>query len=113
MQTKRKNPEVIRWANALAAQAGSTDSAKSLAKLLDLPRRKMREINLDALDAMAKDNDNIVVPGKILANGNVTKKYSVAALKISKQAEAKLKQAGCSVVDIEEMLKKNTLKIVR
>ncbi|HUB92371.1 MAG TPA: uL15 family ribosomal protein [Candidatus Saccharimonadales bacterium] len=86
--------------------------AKRILKLASLPKRKRVVVNLSKLNAYAKANENIVVPGKILGTGSVDKEFSVAAVDWSEGSETKLKKAGCKVVELSEMLKKENLKVI-
>jgi large subunit ribosomal protein L18e len=49
----------------------------------------------------------IVVPGKVLSQGEITKKVQVAAINFSKKAKEKLEKAGCETLSIKELILKN------
>jgi large subunit ribosomal protein L18e len=78
---------------------------QELASLLAVPSRQRREVNLDQLND-AKTSE-VIVPGKVLGSGNITKKLTVYAVAFSEQAKEKLKKAGCSAVLLLDALKKN------
>jgi large subunit ribosomal protein L18e len=80
---------------------------KRIATDLEKPTRQRRIVNLFSLDKNAKDNEVVVVPGKVLGTGNISKKITVAAYTISKSAEEKLKSSGSSTMSIYELLEKN------
>ena len=63
-------------------------------------------INLEELDKV--EGDHILVVGKVLGSGEINRKIGVAALGFSKQAEDKLKNAGCDIKTIKETLEKNS-----
>ncbi len=85
-----------------------------LVKKLSSPRRKMIEINLDWINKEAKENETVLIPGKVLGKGSVDKKIKIAALSFSSSAEEKLKKAGCKISTVKEEVEKNkTLKGVR
>lgn len=85
-----------------------------LVKKLSTPARKRIALNLDEIDKKAKDGEIILVPGKVLGNGNVSKKIKIVALGFSSSAEEKLKKAKCDIKTIKEEIEKNkTLKGVR
>ena len=52
------------------------------------------------------------MPGKILGTGYIGKAFPIAAMECSESAKLKLKHAGCSMVSLEEMLKKEKLKVI-
>ena len=70
-------------------------------------RRKYSSINLDKIEENTKEGDTIVVPGKVLGVGNITKKIRVVALYFSQTALKKLGEKKCEVVSILEEIKIN------
>lgn len=83
--------------------AKKTKIWKAISKELLKPTRKMREVNLDKINRVTKANDVIVVPGKVLGQGNVDHKVTVAAFNFSESARQKLG----SHLSIQELMKKN------
>jgi large subunit ribosomal protein L18e len=75
-----------------------------LAAYLAKPTRKQIKINIGRLNE-AK-SDSVIIPGKVLSNGNAHKKIKVYALKFSGKAREKLKKAGCETFEILAALKK-------
>lgn len=80
---------------------------RPLAQKIAGPTRAHAAINLDHLDKKTKEGDTIVVPGKVLGTGEVTKRFRVCALSFSKVALEKLKVAHVETVTILEEIKKN------
>lgn len=74
-------------------------------------------VNLDKIEKESKEGDTIVVPGKILSMGKISKKIKIAAMNFSEAAREKLKNAKCEIVSLEEEIKKNPeargVKIIR
>ena len=85
--------------------AKKQESWLEVAGLLSSPKKT--EINLEAIDKETKEGDTIVVPGKVLGNGNISKKIRIAAFKFSKEAEKKLKERKCEIISIEKEIKEN------
>lgn len=79
---------------------------KRIATDLEKPTRQRREINVYKIDQNSKDNDFVIVPGKVLGMGELTHKVNVAALAFSTDAKEKIAAQG-SVLTIEELMKKN------
>jgi len=79
---------------------------KRVAIDLEKPSRQRRIINLSRIDAFCKDNETIIVPGKVLADGDLNKKVNIAAFSFSKSAKDKILQSKCSLMTIEELMKK-------
>ena len=80
---------------------------KRVAEDLNKPTRGIRVVNLSSINRNTKENDVIVVPGKVLGTGELEHKLSIAAWKFSEQSLEKIKKAGASVMSIEELIKKN------
>jgi large subunit ribosomal protein L18e len=76
-----------------------------VASLLTVPGRASKDINLT--DIEKADGEVIVVCGKVLSQGEITKKVKVAAMKFSENAAKKLKAAGCEMIKISEEIEKN------
>ncbi len=80
---------------------------KEITDILSRPRRKMKNCNLSEINEKAKENEFIVIPGKILSTGEINKKLKIAALNFSKKAKEKLLKANCKISTILEEIKKN------
>ncbi len=78
-----------------------------IAKILSGPSKNMGEINLDELSKEVKENENIIIVGKILGKGNLNKKCKVIALKFSEKAKEKLKNNKIKFSTIKQELDKN------
>jgi len=80
---------------------------KRIASELEKPTRQRREVNIFKLEKHATDGELVIIPGKLLGTGNLTKKLTVAALSASDSAIQKIKAAKGEVVSLEEMMLKN------
>ena len=76
---------------------------KSIAKELEKPTRRRRSVNLSKIDRYSKDNETIIVPGKVLGSGAISKTVTIAAFQFSESAKKKLK----NFMLIHELMKKN------
>lgn len=76
---------------------------KVVAEELLKPTRQMREVNIDKINRLTKENEIIVIPGKILGTGNLDHKVTISAFNFSESARKKLG----NVLSIQELLKKN------
>lgn len=76
-----------------------------VAGILTTPGRKAKSANLSEIEKV--DGEMIVVPGKVLSQGQITKKVKVVATKFSENALRKLKEAGCETLTIKEAIKVN------
>ncbi|MEK6945720.1 MAG: 50S ribosomal protein L18e [Nanoarchaeota archaeon] len=112
MKSKTKiNKQLQRKTNSILVKTVRTTAKNEkwaeIATILSYPRRQRIEVNLDKLESEAKAGEVLVVPGKILSNGEINKKIKVAAFSFSQKAREKLLSAGCQVLSIEEEIKSN------
>ena len=80
---------------------------KRIACDLEKPTRQRRIVNLLRINLYSKDGETIVIPGKVLATGDLNKKVTIAAYDFSDKAEEKIKQAGSTLISINELIQKN------
>ena len=79
---------------------------REVSDYLNVPSRQSKSINLFRISKYANENDIIIVPGKVLGNGDLTKKVTIACYRISDSAKRKVMESGSSVMSIEEALQK-------
>lgn len=105
---KRTGPTNVHM-RTLINRLQKTKSAawKDIAKKLGGARRKKVEVNISVINRHAKDGETIVVPGTVLAGGEINKPVTVAAWRFSTAAAEKIKKAKGITMTIEELLKKN------
>ena len=78
-----------------------------LARLLSGPSSNYSSFNLSEINKHAKEGDTILVVGKVLGEGDLTKKVRLVALSIAHSANEKLKKTKSEFVTIAEEIKKN------
>lgn len=83
------------------------DAWMRVASVLSGPRRNRIALNLEQINNMSKEGDIIVVPGKILSQGNIDKKIKVVALSFSDKAKVKLLNSKIPAIILIEEIKKN------
>jgi len=71
------------------------------------PARKSVEINLYRLGKITKKGDTVVIPGKILAVGELSEAITIACYAISKAAVDKIKKSGSKIMTIEQLYTQN------
>jgi len=76
-----------------------------IASILTGPRRKRKNVNLSEISKI--EAKTIVVPGKILSQGDINKKVRVVALNFSEKAKEKLLNAGYEIVLLKDEIQKN------
>ncbi|MBD3247256.1 50S ribosomal protein L18e [Candidatus Pacearchaeota archaeon] len=110
---KKTNPVLV---NTIIAAKKNPKWTK-IAGILSGPGRIKTCINLSEIDKKTKKGEKIVIPGKVLSQGDVSKKIKISAFKFSKRAEEKLKKAGCETNTILNEIKSNPdakdIKVIR
>ena len=80
---------------------------KRIAEDLRRPTRERRTVNVYKIEKFARDGETIIVPGKVLSVGELTKKVNVAALTFSEEAKKKIENAKGKALSLPELLKSN------
>jgi large subunit ribosomal protein L18e len=102
-QTKAKgNPELVETIHLAKKNKGW----HRVAEILSYPRRKRPEMNLDEISIRAKGS-MVLIPGKVLSQGELDKKIKVVAFNFSKTAKEKLEKAKIEYSNIITEIKKN------
>jgi large subunit ribosomal protein L18e len=101
------NYQVQELLKQLEPKARDSKLWKRVVTDLKKPSRQRREVNVYKIDKYAKDGETVLVPGKVLSLGELTKKVDVAALKFSQGASKKINEANGEVLTIMQLLQKN------
>ena len=114
MSRKIENEEIIEWAELFSSTSSEKKRKlfKRIARFATKPKRSRVSINLNRLDKYANASENIVVPGKVLGVGKVTKSFNISALDYSSEAAKKLAASKCKMVSIKEMAEKPDIKLI-
>jgi len=89
-----------------AARNSGGDVWGDVAERLEKPRRTHAEVNLGRIERYAREDETVVVPGKVLGSGTLRKEVTVAAVDFSGTAETKIEQVG-ETVRLEQALEDN------
>lgn len=100
---KKRNPFLVKT----ILNAKKQDKWIKIASLLSYPRRKRVSWNLDEIDKNCEDGETAVVPGKVLSQGEISKKITIVALGFSEKTKEKLLKSKTPFLDIIEEIKKN------
>jgi large subunit ribosomal protein L18e len=99
---KKTNPELVETIRL----AKKTDNIE-IAGLLSTPTRNRISLNLEDIDKESKENETIIIPGKVLGKGDINKKIKIIAFSFSESAIEKLKKSKTQVSSLTEELGKN------
>ncbi len=78
-----------------------------VAELLSKPSRKRIAVNLSKINRYSKEDDIIVIPGKVLGCGELSHRVTIGAMAFSIQAIEKIKRSGGRVLHILDLIKEN------
>ncbi len=120
VETKRKKSENLKETIEMLLQVSRENSSafwRDIAKRLVGGRRRYASTNLSKIDSLTSNGDVIVVPGAVLGAGELTKKITISALRISSSALNKIKESGSEFKSIEDLSRENpkgtNIRIVR
>jgi len=103
------NQVVIRMAKDLK-KASVKNDAPIWAKLAEYalkPSIARRDINLNRIAQLTKENDTVVFPGKVLGTGNVLHKITLFSFSISNSAADKIIDNGGKLISYSDLIEQN------
>jgi large subunit ribosomal protein L18e len=101
------NPELLRVIRDLRVAARSHDAPlwASVADGLERARHPSRPVSVGHLDRITAAEETVVVPGKVLSDGELSKRLTVGAFSYSVQAKRKIHAAGGVALSLHDLLK--------
>jgi len=105
----KTNPILITLIHELKKNADENDAPiwKDIALRLEKSLKNWPEVNLNKISKYTLEKETALVPGKVLSDGDLTKKITIAAWSFSKKSQEKIKKAGGKYMSIEDLLKNN------
>ena len=106
---RKSNTELVQSITSLKKAARDNDAPiwRSIAKRLEGPSRNWPTVNISKLEYNSQKNSKIVVPGKLMGSGNLTKKVTVSAYSFTKSATEKIEKAGGKCLHYNDFIKSN------
>jgi len=71
------------------------------------PSIARRDINLNRISQLTKENDTVVFPGKVLGTGNISHKVTLCSFSISNSAATKIVENGGKLISYSELIEQN------
>lgn len=102
---KKNNPMLVETIRA--AKKTGNELWVQVAGILVGPRRSHVAVNLDQIEKQTKEGDSVVVPGKVLSQGEISKKIAIIAFNFSEKSREKLLKTKSQAVVMLEEIKKN------
>lgn len=74
---------------------------------LSKPKKRRAEVNLDKIEKYSAEGNIVLVPGKVLGRGTLSKSISVAAFSFSDSARREIEKNGGRIYSIREVYEKD------
>jgi large subunit ribosomal protein L18e len=94
------------WTLRRAFKKNKAPIWRALEDKLSGPRSNRREVNISRLANVTKDNEVIIVPGKVLGAGTIGHKLTVCAFSISEAAARKITESRGKVITLNGLIDK-------
>ena len=107
MRTGPTNPNLRSLIEELRKKSYSDNVPlfRRVADDLEKPTRKRRAVNLSRINRFGKEGELIVVPGKVLASGELGRSVTIAAYRFSTQALEKIAKANAKAITLSQLLR--------
>ncbi|MGM0509535.1 MAG: 50S ribosomal protein L18e [Thermoplasmatota archaeon] len=101
----KTNPNLVNLIHDLKTQAREEDAPiwRDVAERLEKPLQNWAEVNLSTIQRYVEDDETIVIPGKILGSGYLTKRITAGSFRASNSAKKSIEEAGGSHMTIREL----------
>ncbi len=108
-KTSKTNAHLARVVHELRELSRENEVAiwRDVADRLERSRRNWSEVNLSRVSRYAAKGEQVVVPGVLLATGDLTAPVTVAAFRASAAARKKIEAAGGQALSLLELAVKN------
>jgi large subunit ribosomal protein L18e len=106
---KSTNPNLVNLIRLLKKKSRENNAAiwRDVAEKLSQPKSKRIAVNISKIDRHTKENEEVVVPGKVLGSGIMNHPAMVAALNFSDEARSKIVSAKGKCLTLQEILEVN------
>ena len=106
---RKSNSELVKAITNLknAARKNEAPLWRSVAIRLEGPSKNWPSVNISKLEYKVDNNSKVVVPGKLLGAGTITKKVTVTAYSFSQSAVKKIEAAGGKCLSYNDFIKSN------
>lgn len=108
-KTPKTNPRLQRLVHELRdlSRENGAPIWRDIADRLERSRKNWSEVNLSRLSRYAGKGEQVVVPGVLLATGEIRMPITVAAFRASEAARKKIEAAGGKAVSLLELAVQN------
>jgi len=108
-QIKSTNPDFVSLIHLLEKKSNENKAAiwHDVAEKLSRPKKTRISVNVSRINRYTKENEEVVVPGKVLGAGTMSHPTTVAALDFSEQARTKIIRAKGKCLTLPEIIEAN------
>ncbi|MEM0384852.1 MAG: 50S ribosomal protein L18e [Nitrososphaeria archaeon] len=89
-----------------ASKTGNENFWSKVEEMILKPRSRRSEVNVGKISKLTKENDVVLVPGKLLGDGLIDHPVTVGALFASKSAIKKIVEAGGTFLPLTEFIER-------
>jgi large subunit ribosomal protein L18e len=106
---KTTNPQLLELISCLKKQSRESKVGiwRDAAERLSKHRRQRIVVNLSCLNRYTEKSETVIVPGKVLASGEISHPITIAAFAFSGKAKEKIMAARGKCLSFAELIKKN------
>ncbi len=106
---RKSNSELVKTVTELKKASRENDAPlwRSVAHRLEGASRNWPSVNISKLEYNVNKNSKVLIPGKLLGSGNISKKMTVSAYSFSETAKSKVEAAGGKCVSYNDLIKSN------
>ena len=107
--SRKSNSELVKTIDELknASRENNAPIWKSIARKLEGSSRNWPVVNISRIEYNASKNGKVVIPGKIMGSGTLSKKVTVSAYSFTKSAIEKIENAGGKCMVYNDFIKKH------
>ena len=107
--SRKSNSELVKTIDELknASRENNAPIWKSIARKLEGSSRNWPVVNISKIEYNASKNGKVVIPGKIMGSGTLSKKVTVSAYSFTKSAVEKIENAGGKCMVYNDFIKKH------
>jgi len=106
---KITNPDLLKMIRFLREKSRENNASiwRRVAEMLSKSKRRRIVVNVSRISRYTRENDEIVVPGKVLGAGLIDHPVKVAAFAFSDSARSKIEKAKGKCLTIPELVEMN------
>jgi len=94
------------WTLRRAFKKSKAQIWRALEYELSSRRSNRREVNVGRLSDITKDDEVVIIPGKLLGSGEIDHKLTICTFSISEGAAKKILESGGNIITLDRLIEK-------